>query len=64
LGLLQYIAKRSDISERSRLQFFIDVLHKDKNLKAVAYAGQGFNKVANLNVRPLARSVFFDWWKG
>ncbi len=63
LGLLQYIADRSDITEKSRLQFFIDVMHNDTNLKAVAYAGQGFSKVAHLDVQPLALSVFSDWWK-
>src|SRR5438445_3479452 len=51
---LPYIADRSDIPEKSRLQFFIDVMHNDTNLKAVAYAGQGFSKIAHLNVQTLA----------
>jgi len=38
-------------------------MHNDTNLKAVAYAGQGFSKIAHLNVQPLALPVFFDWWK-
>jgi hypothetical protein len=71
IALVQYIASRSDISERDRLQFLINVMHQNPNLKVVAYAGQAFAQVAKLNeplapnthMRPLALQIFFDWWK-
>jgi hypothetical protein len=71
IGLIQYIASRSDIAQKDRLGFLIDVMQHDSSLRVVAYAGQGFAQVANLtnpggpntHIKPLARQFFFDWWK-
>jgi hypothetical protein len=71
VALVQYFATRSDLSQKDRLGFFIDVMHRDPSLKVVAYAGQAFAQVANLNnpltpqlhMDPLALPIYYDWWK-
>jgi uncharacterized phage infection (PIP) family protein YhgE len=62
IGLIQYVEKRSDIVNREKLKFFMQIMREDRSLKAVAYAGQSFARVANLDIRPMALTYFFDWW--
>lgn len=71
VALVQYFGNRSDLSPKDRLGFLIDVMHRDPSLKVVAYAGQAFAQVANLNnpltpqlhMNPLALPFYYDWWK-
>jgi hypothetical protein len=63
VALIQYISSRADISETSRLEFLSNIMREDKSLKAVAYAGDSFAKLAKIDFRPLATKEMLDWWE-
>ena len=62
-AMITYIWKREDIPKRDRMEFLIDVLKNDENLKAVEYAGRYFKQGGGLNRNPLAVDEFVSWWE-
>jgi hypothetical protein len=63
IALVQYVARRADILEKKRLQFLINVMRDEHDLKVVAYAGNEFKTLAHIDVRPTDTAFFFQWWK-
>lgn len=62
-ALIEYIAKRSDITKKDRMQFLINVIGHDEDLGAVEYAGRYFTQAANLQIKPLATEYLLEWWR-
>lgn len=62
-GLIAYIWKRNDFSKKDRMQFLIDTLEKERNLKAVCIAQYLLSKEANIKFNPLVIEPLLEWWK-
>ncbi len=62
-GLISYIWKRNDFSKKDRLQFLIDVLKNDRNLKAVCLAQHFLSKEADIKFNPLVIEPLLEWWE-
>jgi hypothetical protein len=61
-ALIQYVWKRDDIAKLDRLEFLIEVMKKDKSLRAVDQAGRFFRAENNLKIKTLAYPEMLDWW--
>lgn len=61
-ALLEAVWKREDIPKGARLQFMIDVMERDRSLKAVEYAGRHFTQGTELKIKPLAVKHLSAWW--
>ncbi len=61
---VEYIwEKRTDISKRDRMQFLVDVLRNDLNLKVVEYAGRYFTSESKTKLKRLAIAQHLEWWE-
>ena len=62
-GLTGYIWERDDFSKKDRMQFLIDTLKKERNLKAVCIAQYFLSKEANIKFNPLVIEPLLEWWE-
>lgn len=62
LALVEYIWKRNDFPKKEKMQFIVEVLRKDANLKVVEHAARYFMEVSGQKIKPLAVNKFLDWW--
>lgn len=62
-ALIKYIWSREDIKKIDRLNFLIDVMIKDKSLRAVEHAGCLFSENTEQEVAPLAIKRLAAWWE-
>lgn len=63
LALLEHIWKRNDFSKKEKMQFIVEVLRKDANLKVVEHAARYFMEVSGQkNIMPLLVNKLLDWW--
>ena len=62
-ALIQCIFEREDIPKRERMDFLVEVLGKEKYLRAVQFAGILFARAADLRLPPLAIGEYQQWWQ-
>lgn len=62
-GLIAYIWERDDFSKGERVQFLVDVLTNERNLKAVCIAQYLLSKEANIKFNPLVIEALLEWWE-
>ncbi len=62
LGVMEFILKRTDIPKKQRLQFLVDVMKKEKSLKAMELAGLLFREESGQRIKPLYYWEFIKWW--
>jgi len=60
--LVKFINKKSDISKKDRMGFFIDVIKDDESLIATSYAGRFFAKEAGVEWKHFIIEPLLDWW--
>lgn len=63
MALIQFFAKRADISKAERLAFYVGVMKKEQSLNVLETAGRGFTQVADLKIKPLAVKYLLQWWE-
>ena len=62
-AIIEYIAKRVDISKKERLTFLIEIIQNDSNLSAVEYAGRYFIELSGLTgLGPMDINNLILWW--
>jgi len=62
-GLVTYIWERDDLSKKDRMQFLIDTLKNERNLKAVCIAQHWLSKEANIKFNPFVIEPLVEWWE-
>lgn len=62
LGILIYINKRSNISKKDKMTFFVEVIKTNTSLTVIEYAGRFFIKLGKIKSRPIAIIHLTDWW--
>jgi len=62
-GIVRYIWEREDYPKEDRIQFLIEVLKTDKNLRAVNLAGHFLSKDTKIAWNPFNIEPFVDWWE-
>jgi hypothetical protein len=63
IAMIQYIARRTDISEKQRLQFLLNIMQNASNLKVLAYAGNEFRTIIKLQYPATDVAAFREWLK-
>jgi len=61
-GVLKYVMQRKDITKKEKMQFLIDIIKSEQNLKFLEYAGQCFIGESKQNVYKIAYWEHIKWW--
>lgn len=62
-GCVTAIWKTDNFSKKQRIQFLIDVLQNDKNLRAIHIAGTYMQQETGREWNPFSPQTFYNWWE-
>jgi len=63
IAILSFVWKRTDIPQRDRLGFLVDVMRKEQSIRLAEYAGRIFSKATDNGLKPLALVDHIKWWE-
>jgi len=62
-SIIQHVVKRPEFSKYDKLEFLMEIMEGDSNLRTASYAGLNFRKLSGWNYKSLALGAFQEWWK-
>jgi hypothetical protein len=61
-GILKYVLQRKDVTKKEKMQFLVDIIKSEQDLKFLEYAGQCFIGESKQNVHKIAYWEHLKWW--